>query len=389
MQALFKARFEQALESQKLNIKKIETQLRRKGINPEDPVAMTSIQRVASTFFRAIDEQQGTPYVFRGDTQAAAGAADIKEPRDQPSEDSDQEELDRFIAEIETAAEKQWEEEEAADKEEFSRMQYRERQEFGQRSFSRSYENSDDEERGHMRYRREDNNRTSDDRIWDGDSEVEASGDEWDSGDEHPRRFESRGNENNRSIRRHNFIPRGEVSERRSFNRSYDNSNVEERGQGRYRTGSNRRTSEARRWDDDSGVEASGEEWDSDDDRVLGFGDDKDVPDEHPRRFENTRSEKNRPNRRQNSVPQGSRSSNQMPQNSVGSRGSNMFRDSGVDELSSEDDDLWASDYKGQETNSGTPKGNLSNYHSSSEDDSIGDKNGKVKKNSDESWDSD
>lgn len=61
---MFKARFEQALESQKLNIKKIEQQLRRKGINPEDPIAMASIQNVASKFFRAIDEKQGTPYVF-------------------------------------------------------------------------------------------------------------------------------------------------------------------------------------------------------------------------------------------------------------------------------------------------------------------------------------
>ncbi|GJM94581.1 hypothetical protein PR202_ga11238 [Eleusine coracana subsp. coracana] len=389
--ALFKARFEQALESQKLNIKKIETQLRRKGINPEDPVAMASIQRVASTFFRAIDEQQGTPYVFRGDTQSAAGAADMKEPRDQPSEDSDQEELDRFIAEIETAAEKQWEEEEAAEKEESSRMRYweREREEFGQgRSFSRGYGNSDDEERGHRRYRREDsNNRTSDTRRWDGDSEVEASDEEWDSGDDHPRRFESMRNENNRSIRRPNFTPRGEVSERRGFSRSYDNSNVEGRGQGRCKTGSNRRTSESRRLDDDSDIEASGEEWDSGDDG-------HDVPDEHPRRFENTRSVKNRPNHRQNSVPHGSRSSNRRPRNSVGGPGSIMFRDSDVDELGSEGDDLWGSDYKGQETNSGAPTTNLSNYHSSSEDDSIdrwkhGNKTGKVKKNSDESWDSD
>jgi hypothetical protein len=96
LQALFKARFEQALESQKLNIKKIETQLCRKGVNPEDPVAMASIQRVASTFFRAIDEQQGTPYVFRGDTQSVVETAEMKELRDHPSEDSDQEELDRF-----------------------------------------------------------------------------------------------------------------------------------------------------------------------------------------------------------------------------------------------------------------------------------------------------
>ncbi|TVU17878.1 hypothetical protein EJB05_33938, partial [Eragrostis curvula] len=412
--ALFKARFEQALESQKLNIKKIETQLRRKGINPEDPVAMASIQRVASTFFRAIDEQQGTPYVFRGDEQSSAGTAEIKEERDHPSEDSDQEELDRFIAEIETAAEKQWEEEEAAEKEESSRMQYWEREESGERrGFSRSYENSDDEERGNRRYRRDDNNnnRTSNARRWDDDdSEVEASGEEWDSDDdrdnvlgfnndvggpdEHPRRFDSSRNEKNRSSRRHNFVPRGEVGER-SFNRSYDNSN-EDRGQGRYRTGSNnRKTSDARRWDDNREIEASGEEWDSGDDGddVLGFGNDRDVSDEHPRRFKSTRNEKSRTSHRQNSIPQVSRSSNQIPRISVGAPGSSVFGDSDVDELGSEDD-LWGSDYKGQETNLGAPKTNLSNYHSSSEDDNIdswkhGDKTGKVKKNNDESWDSD
>ncbi|KAK8676340.1 hypothetical protein V6N13_034390 [Hibiscus sabdariffa] len=55
--SLFKARFEQALEAQKLNIKKIEQELRRKGINPEDTVAVASIQRVASTFFNEIDEK--------------------------------------------------------------------------------------------------------------------------------------------------------------------------------------------------------------------------------------------------------------------------------------------------------------------------------------------
>ena len=114
LQALFKARYEQALESQKLNIKKIETQLRRKGINPEDPVAMASIQRVASRFFQAIDEQQGTPYVFHGDKQPTAGTTELKEADVELAEDSDQEELDNFIAEIENAAEKQWEEEDAA-----------------------------------------------------------------------------------------------------------------------------------------------------------------------------------------------------------------------------------------------------------------------------------
>ncbi|CAA6671962.1 unnamed protein product [Spirodela intermedia] len=131
--ALFKARFEQALESQKLNIKKLEQELRRKGVNPEDPVALASIQRVAATFFRAIDEKQGTPYVFQGERSptspkkvAAAAAAVAAEEEDEgiPPEDSDQEELDRFIAEIEEAADREWAEEEAAEKEESSKIRY-------------------------------------------------------------------------------------------------------------------------------------------------------------------------------------------------------------------------------------------------------------------------
>ncbi|CAN7023540.1 unnamed protein product [Brassica oleracea var. botrytis] len=103
--ALFKARFEQALESQKLNIKKTEQQLRRTGVNPEDPVAMASIQRVASTFFNAIDKKRRKP-----------------------------EELDRFIAEIEEAADKEWEEEEAAEEEESGRIRYWNREEFAGRN---------------------------------------------------------------------------------------------------------------------------------------------------------------------------------------------------------------------------------------------------------------
>ena len=71
--ALFKARFEQALDSQKLNIKKIEQQLRRMNVNPDDPVAMASIQRVASTFFNAIDKKEGSPYVFHGDNKCTSG----------------------------------------------------------------------------------------------------------------------------------------------------------------------------------------------------------------------------------------------------------------------------------------------------------------------------
>lgn len=416
MQALFKARFEQALESQKLNIKKIETQLRRKGINPEDPVAMASIQRVASTFFRAIDEQQGTPYVFRGDTDHSAGTTEIKEPHDQPSEDSDQEELDRFISEIESAAEKQWEEEEAAEKEESSRMRYLERDEVGERrGFNRSYENSDYEDRGQERYRRENNSkRTSDARRWDDDSEVEASGEEWDSGDdgddrnvlgfdndrdspdEHPRRFESMRNGKSRSSGREDFVPRGEVGERRAFNSRYDNSDVQDRGQGRYRRDNNKRTSGARKWDDDSEIDASGEEWDSGDDtdNFLGFNNDSGAPDDHPQRFKSTRNEKSRSSGRQNSIPGGFRSSNRTPGNSLAASDSTTFRDSNDDGLGTEDDDLWDSDYKGGEMNSRAPKVNFPNFHSSSDEGSNddfkhGDSIGKTKKNTDESWDSD
>ena len=411
LQALFKARFEQALESQKLNIKKIETQLRRKGISPEDPVAMASIQRVASTFFRAIDEQQGTPYIFHGDAQPSAGTTEIKEPHDQPSEDSDQEELDRFISEIESAAEKQWEEEEAAEKEESSRMRYWEREEVGERrGFVRSYENSDYEDRGQGRYRRENNNRrTSDARKWDDDSEAEASGEEWDSGDDvddrdnflgfdndrdsrdkHPRRFESMRNGMSRSSGRRDFVPRGEVGERRGFNRSYGNSDVQDRGQGRYRRDNNKGTSDARRWDDDSEIEASGKEWHSGDDtdNFLGFDNDRDAPDDHPLRFKNTRNEKSRSSGRQSSIPGGFRGSNRSPGNLVSASDSN---DGGLD---SEEEDLWGPDNKGGETNLRSPEVNFSNFHSSSEEDSNdnlehGDTIGKMKKNTDESWDSD
>ncbi|KAJ3669663.1 hypothetical protein LUZ60_011613 [Juncus effusus] len=134
--ALFKARFEQALESQKLNIKKIEQQLRRKGINPEDPVHMASIQRVASTFFRAIDEQQGTPYVFKQEPQrdqtnkSEALEFDPKADAVGLEEDSDQEELDIFIKEIEDSADQEWEEEEAKEREEADRIRYWNREDF-------------------------------------------------------------------------------------------------------------------------------------------------------------------------------------------------------------------------------------------------------------------
>ncbi|KAI7724889.1 hypothetical protein M8C21_025815 [Ambrosia artemisiifolia] len=126
--ALFKARFEQALDSQKLNIKKIEQQLRRMNINPDDPVAMASIQRVASTFFNAIDKKEGSPYVFHDEKQSGPATVSMKEP--ESSEDSDQEELDKFIAEIEDAADKEWEAEEAAEKEEVNRIRYLYREDY-------------------------------------------------------------------------------------------------------------------------------------------------------------------------------------------------------------------------------------------------------------------
>ncbi|KAB2610152.1 CRM domain-containing protein [Pyrus ussuriensis x Pyrus communis] len=145
--ALFKARFEQALESQKLNIKKIEQQLRRSGINPEDPVAIASIQRVASSFFNAIDQKDGSPYVFHGDKPSVA-EPDNKFKHPEPPDEEEEEELDKFIAEIEDAAEREWAAEEAAEKEEFTRMRYWNREEYGgryRRSEEPENDDSDDE----------------------------------------------------------------------------------------------------------------------------------------------------------------------------------------------------------------------------------------------------
>ncbi|KAF5740416.1 hypothetical protein HS088_TW11G00485 [Tripterygium wilfordii] len=131
--ALFKARFEQALESQKLNIKKTEQQLRRMGVNPEDPVAMASIQRVASTFFNAIDKREGTPYVFQGDREAVTERNNILE-LSEPQSDAEKEELDKFIADIENAADQEWAAEEAAEQEETGRIRYWNREDIGGRS---------------------------------------------------------------------------------------------------------------------------------------------------------------------------------------------------------------------------------------------------------------
>ncbi|URE37018.1 hypothetical protein MUK42_06985 [Musa troglodytarum] len=188
--ALFKARFEQALESQKLNIKNIEQQLRRKGVNPEDPITMASIQRVAATFFRAIDEKQGTPYVFRGDRPSPTEIDDPQdEPADVPSEDSDQEELDRFIQEIEDAADKEWAEEEAAEKEESSRIRYWSKDGVDMPSRAPDWNSrSSEENRGHGRGSNGASGglRTTETRKWNSDPEIsgDSEGDEWEYGDE-------------------------------------------------------------------------------------------------------------------------------------------------------------------------------------------------------------
>lgn len=180
MQALFKARFEQALDSQKLNIKKLEQQLRRMGVNPDDPVAMASIQRVASTFFNAIDKKEGTPYVFHGDKlRAAESTSNIKQA--EPEDDSDQEELDKFIAEIEDAADREWEAEEAAEQEEASKLRYWNKEDMDGRSYRSElvkgdYDDDDDSKRGARSWKDKNNDRqrinhTEDDEDDDEDDE--------------------------------------------------------------------------------------------------------------------------------------------------------------------------------------------------------------------------
>ena len=185
MQALFKARFEQALDSQKLNIKKIEQQLRRMGINPEDPVAMASIQRVASTFFNAIDRQEGSPYVFQGDKRFGSAPTEGFNLSEEPPVDSDQEELDQFIAEIEDAADKEWAEEEAAEKEEISKMRYWNREDFDGR-FRRSDNPRNEDFDGDVRGARGWNHTRGRQRTTDTDDEganVSEGEEEWDSAD--------------------------------------------------------------------------------------------------------------------------------------------------------------------------------------------------------------
>uniref|UniRef100_A0A7N0ZRU2 CRM domain-containing protein n=1 Tax=Kalanchoe fedtschenkoi TaxID=63787 RepID=A0A7N0ZRU2_KALFE len=176
--ALFKARFEQALDSQKLNIKKYEQELRRKGVSPEDPVAMASIQRVASTFFNAIDKKDGSPYVFHGNKDPSESTPRFLE-HTEPGDDSDQEELDKFIADIEDAADKEWAEEEAAEKEELGRIRYLNREYAGgrYRKFDMdSGEDSGDDDRG-GRVMRDRHGRQMSDRRLSNDSEDDGEDD--------------------------------------------------------------------------------------------------------------------------------------------------------------------------------------------------------------------
>lgn len=104
---------------------------------------MASIRRVASTFFNAIDKKEGSPYVFQSDKKGGLeSSSDLQQP--EPDDESDQEELNRFIAEIEDAAHKEWAAEEAAEKEEFGKIRYWNREDFGDR-FRRSEQIGDEE----------------------------------------------------------------------------------------------------------------------------------------------------------------------------------------------------------------------------------------------------
>ncbi|XP_057767075.1 CRM-domain containing factor CFM9, mitochondrial [Salvia miltiorrhiza] len=219
--ALFKARFEQALESQKLNIKKIEQELRRKGVNPDDPVAMASIQRVASTFFNAIDKREGSPYVFREDKTTQVASEGSQQPQD-AGDDSDQEELDRFIADIEDAADKEWAEEESAEKEELHRIKYWNREDFGgryQRFEGNRNEDSDDEMRESMRYRDQRRRGRASDSEVEGDDEFESDGigevvprsfvDDSDESNGERRQRSNAGRANSRGFGRNEMKPKG------------------------------------------------------------------------------------------------------------------------------------------------------------------------------------
>ncbi|KAJ1388314.1 CRM-domain containing factor CFM3, chloroplastic/mitochondrial [Sesbania bispinosa] len=70
-----------------------------------------------------LTRKRGSPYVFREGNQSITEPIEGTE-ESEPSVDSDQEELDRFIAEIEDAADKEYEAEEAKEKEELGRIRY-------------------------------------------------------------------------------------------------------------------------------------------------------------------------------------------------------------------------------------------------------------------------
>lgn len=148
------------------------------GVNPEDPIAMASIQRVASTFFRAIDEKQGSPYIFHGD-KTTIPDADEDIPDDPPpalsGDDSDQEELDRFITEIEESADQEWEAEEAAEKEEMSRIRYWNRDGGRPSNWHGGMANDDLGVRKRDQDIENGRRRTTDVRRWNSDENSEAS----------------------------------------------------------------------------------------------------------------------------------------------------------------------------------------------------------------------
>ncbi|KAL5718107.1 hypothetical protein ACHQM5_011046 [Ranunculus cassubicifolius] len=218
--ALFKARFEQALDSQKLNIKKIEQDLRRKGVNPEDPVAMASIHRVASTFFNAIDDKQGSPYVFHGEKQWSRDVRRGDNDDDGYNEEKEQHMLDKFIADIEEAAEQEWEDEEAAEREEFQRIKYKNREHSAGRIIRADRLHDDEDEGVH---RDTDRRRRVDNDDEDDEEETGPLPDKWgsnlDSSDEdEPDEPRDKRTPSRMVNQKHNKInggdgPRGHVSE--------------------------------------------------------------------------------------------------------------------------------------------------------------------------------
>lgn len=175
---------------------------------------MASIQRVASTFFNAIDKREGSPYIFREDkkdTQVESEGS--RQPQD-AEDDSDQEELDRFIAEIEDAADKEWAEEEAAEKEEFGRLRYWNRDNFGGRyrvSEGNGGEDSDDGNRQRMSFTNQTRRRStseSEEEGWDRENDADDS---YEAVDKYSARKGGRGLQNNTGRTNSRGFKRNEV----------------------------------------------------------------------------------------------------------------------------------------------------------------------------------